>query len=150
VFYCRSPEIAQKETLLSFLKKNADSTNSRRLRLSEIKSVEQFRTEHRLTRYDFYKELVESIESGEDVTALSTPAPVLLAPTSGTTGLKWFTDRSLSLGLGQIKCKVMVQELCSFPAAMMTGFSPKFSSLASAKCSCAPLHRYYRSIHFSL
>lgn len=75
----------QKETLLSFLKLQAGSTFSQDHKLSDVKSVEEFRARQKLTTYNDYKDYMEAVASGDDMTAVTSPQPLLLAPTSGTT-----------------------------------------------------------------
>ncbi|XP_077984109.1 GH3 domain-containing protein-like [Glandiceps talaboti] len=75
----------QDKILLERLAYNADTEYGKRFRFAEIKSREDFRKIHPLTRYDHYKEYVERIAKGEE-NIITKDKPKILSLTSGTSG----------------------------------------------------------------
>jgi len=54
----------------------------------------------KLTTHHDYKKYIDDIVSGDDLTAVTTTPPMLLAPTSGTTTGEWQHTQPLSRWCG--------------------------------------------------
>ncbi|XP_070553250.1 uncharacterized protein [Ptychodera flava] len=75
----------QDKILLERLAYNAETEYGKRFHFSEIKTREDFKRLHPLTRYDHYKDYVDRIAKGEE-NVITKDRPKILALTSGTSG----------------------------------------------------------------
>ncbi|KAG7267866.1 hypothetical protein CRUP_003446, partial [Coryphaenoides rupestris] len=76
----------QEETLLTRLRRHADTQYGKRYEFSSITDVGTFRERHPVTDYEHYRKLIERVAAGEERVILA-ERPLILAMTSGTSGL---------------------------------------------------------------
>ncbi len=80
-----NPAGAQKDLLMSILKKNADTEYGRRYGFGEMKTVADYQARAPVITYDDISDYVERVTRGEK-NILTAEDPVMFAQTSGTTG----------------------------------------------------------------
>lgn len=85
IFIYRKVKAVQSSYILSTLKRHAKSRYGEDFDFSNIKSVEEFRSRHPLTKYSHYKKYIDAIYNG-DKAVMSSTEPYVLAMTSGTSG----------------------------------------------------------------
>ncbi|CAN9509134.1 unnamed protein product [Ophioblennius macclurei] len=78
-------KLAQEETLLKRLRKNADTCYGKQYDFSSVKDIDGFRARHPITTYEHYRALIDRIAVGEENVIIA-EKPLILAMTSGTSG----------------------------------------------------------------
>lgn len=78
-------KLAQEETLLRRLRKNANTCYGKQYDFSSIKDIDGFRARHPITSYEHYRALIGRIAVGEENVIIA-EKPLILAMTSGTSG----------------------------------------------------------------
>ncbi|XP_068439530.1 GH3 domain-containing protein [Clinocottus analis] len=75
----------QEQTLLTRLRKHANTSYGRQYDFNSIKDSVGFRARHPITTYEHYRELIRRIAAGEEKVIIA-EKPLILAMTSGTSG----------------------------------------------------------------
>ncbi|XP_029953405.1 GH3 domain-containing protein [Salarias fasciatus] len=78
-------KLAQEETLLRRLRKNANTCYGKQYDFSSIKDIDGFRARHPITSYEHYRALISRIAVGEENVIIAEKL-LILAMTSGTSG----------------------------------------------------------------
>jgi len=75
----------QEKFILDLIKSNALTDYGKAHYFSSIKSVEDFKSSHPLTRYSYYEKYIDRVYNGE-TNVMTSLQPYILAMTSGTSG----------------------------------------------------------------
>ncbi|XP_041670890.1 GH3 domain-containing protein [Cheilinus undulatus] len=125
----------QEETLLTRLRKNANTCYGRQYDFSSITDSSVFRTRHPITTYDHYRDLISRIAAGEEKVILA-EKPLILAMTSGTSG-----PSAMLLSTKDTNTEFFLQGVAVCLEAMRTAFPATDSLQRTTKFFYTPTFR---------
>ena len=94
-YFTSNARKVQEDLILSWVSSNANTKYGTSHQFSNIKSVDDFRAQHPLTRYQHYEKYIDDIYQGQ-TNVMSPQQPYVLAMTSGTSGL-YYLSPALSI-----------------------------------------------------
>lgn len=125
----------QEETLLTRLRKNANTCYGRQYDFSTITDSSVFRKRHPITTYEHYRDLIGRIAAGEEKVILA-EKPLILAMTSGTSG-----PSAMLLSTKDTNTEFFLQGVAVCLEAMRTAFPATDSLQRTTKFFYTPTFR---------
>lgn len=128
--------LAQEETLLKRLKKNANTLYGKQYEFTSIKDSDAYRQRHPVTGYEHYRELVKRVAAGEEGVLIA-ERPLILAMTSGTSG-----QSSMLLSTKDTNAEFFLQGVCVCMDAMRLAYPATESLQRTLKLFYTPTLRH--------